>query len=183
MMEQHFQSRRKIMDLHKQLSDAAQQVRSIQKRLLVRYKEKNPIPLHNLDVLLKYSIDLVQSIASQIEKQVEQRIYYFHKLCDTSLLLVHLIKLKIQLQSQQEFDILQQYFCISNDLEENEEVGWEEIMEANMTQLLREYLAKNTKEKNSQPQPLIFPKDTVKLKKHITMVIERLMKNGKLSSE
>jgi Bardet-Biedl syndrome 9 protein len=49
-----------------------------------------------------------------------------------------------------------------------------------MTHLLRTCLAKNAKESAAVPQPLAMPIDTTKLKKHITIVCDRLAKGARL---
>lgn len=63
---------------------------------------------------------------------------------------------------------------------DSEEQGWEELIDAAMTHLLRTVLAKNKKESASVPQPLAVPKDTSKLVKHIALVFDRIMKGAKI---
>ena len=58
------------------------------------------------------------------------------------------------------------------------QAGWEEQVDAAMVHLLRTRLAKSTKQAATAPAPLAFPKDTAKLKKHITIVCDRLAKRS-----
>ena len=51
-IDEHFQCRKTLADAEATLNDRAHQFRLIQKRLLVRFKERNPSPLTNLDMLL-----------------------------------------------------------------------------------------------------------------------------------
>ncbi len=60
------------------------------------------------------------------------------------------------------------------------EVGWEECTEAAMTNLLRTALAKNAKEAAAPLPPLAPIKDTGKLKKHMSLVLERMAHGMKL---
>ena len=53
----HFQTRQRIALLSAQLNDAAHQYRMVEKRLLVRYKDRNPTPLSGLDSLMKETYD------------------------------------------------------------------------------------------------------------------------------
>ena len=53
----HFQTRQRIALLSAQLNDAAHQYRMVEKRLLVRYKDRNPTPLSGLDSLMKEAYD------------------------------------------------------------------------------------------------------------------------------
>jgi Bardet-Biedl syndrome 9 protein len=49
----HFQARQNIAQLSAQLNDVAHQYRMVEKRLLVRYKDRNPTPMGGLDSLMK----------------------------------------------------------------------------------------------------------------------------------
>lgn len=50
-----------------------------------------------------------------------------------------------------------------------------------MTNVLRTSLAKSAKESAAVPAPLQMPDDTNKLKKHITIVCDRLAKGARLA--
>lgn len=69
---------------------------------------------------------------------------------------------------------------LSPTVDDNTEQGWEECTDAAMTHLLRTTLAKSAKDTASAPQPLVVPPDTTKLKKHITIVCDRLTKGARL---
>ena len=51
-IDKHFTYRHEIRTLKKVLEDRTYQFRIIQKKLLNRFKDKNPSPLNNLDFLL-----------------------------------------------------------------------------------------------------------------------------------
>ena len=51
-IDDHFRCRKALSEAEATLNDRAHQFRLIQKRLLVRFKERNPSPLANLDMLL-----------------------------------------------------------------------------------------------------------------------------------
>lgn len=51
----HFSTRQRLQDYLSQLNDGAHQFRMIEKRLLVRFKDRNPTALGGLDVLMKES--------------------------------------------------------------------------------------------------------------------------------
>lgn len=63
--------------------------------------------------------------------------------------------------------------------------GWEECVDAAMTHLLRTSLAKVAKESvpsaAGQTPLLSMPQDTAKLKKHISIVCDRLNKGARLA--
>ena len=55
LIDEHLMARHQVIDLQNCLSNSASQFRSIQKRLLIKLKDRNPSPLNNLDTLLKVS--------------------------------------------------------------------------------------------------------------------------------
>lgn len=59
--------------------------------------------------------------------------------------------------------------------------GWEEMVDAAISHLLKTCLSKSSKEQalNLSSQ-LSIPKDTSRLKKHITLLCDRLAKGGRL---
>lgn len=61
-------------------------------------------------------------------------------------------------------------------------VGWEELTEASVTHLLSHQLAKTQQEKSIQLQPFARLCDTQTLKKHISILLERLSQGAVLSA-
>lgn len=55
------------------------------------------------------------------------------------------------------------------------------MTDASVTHLLRTTLSKNAADATLNPAPLVIPKDTEKLKKHIALVFDRLGKGAKLT--
>jgi Bardet-Biedl syndrome 9 protein len=55
VVDEHVGCRGEILRLKKTLDDRSYQFRLIQKRLLNRFKDKNPTPLNNLDFLLNHT--------------------------------------------------------------------------------------------------------------------------------
>lgn len=60
--------------------------------------------------------------------------------------------------------------------------GWEELTEAGMIHLLAGQLASNQHERSVQAMPLAQICDVHKLKKHISIVLERLSQGASLSA-
>ena len=97
--------------------------------------------------------------------------------CSTSLLLL-LIKLRFKLDAAN-FDELKAH--LTPNVIDNDDNGWEECVDAAMTHLLRTVLAKSRAEGNAnRSNELAMPDDTTKLKKHISIVCDRLHKGAKL---
>ncbi len=53
LIDQHLLARYQVIDLQNSLSSYSAQFRAIQKRLLIKLKDRNPTPLNNLETLLK----------------------------------------------------------------------------------------------------------------------------------
>lgn len=71
---------------------------------------------------------------------------------------------------------------LSPEVIDTPEVGWEEQADAAMTHLLRTSLARSAKETSAALAPLAAAKDTGRLRKHISLVLERLSRGGRLAA-
>mmetsp|Transcript_10029 Transcript_10029/g.8982 ORF Transcript_10029/g.8982 Transcript_10029/m.8982 type:complete len:941 (-) Transcript_10029:906-3728(-) len=177
-IELHFQCRLMINELLSELNDRSHQFRMIQKRLLVRYKDRNPVALHGIDVLMKESYDSIISLSDSIEEYQGRLQGYLFDVIAIAKLVVLMTCIKYNL-SNQERDMLYSTFC--PDLIEGIDQGWEETVDANLMYLLKTSLAKNIKESASlNNTSLEIPADTATLKKHINMTLDRISKGAKL---
>jgi Bardet-Biedl syndrome 9 protein len=70
---------------------------------------------------------------------------------------------------------------LSARIDDDSEHGWEEVTNAAMTNLLRTCLAKSSKDQTTTQTSIKPLTDISKLKKHITIVCDRLSKGGKIS--
>ena len=68
VVNENFAIRHESKKLRKLLETRTIQFRMIQKRLLNRFKDKNPSPLNNLDFLLNHTYDQIIEMAMKIEK-------------------------------------------------------------------------------------------------------------------
>ena len=96
--------------------------------------------------------------------------------CSVSLILL-LLKFRFSLDDTN-MEILKN--CLSNHIQ-NYQTGWEETTNAAVTYLLRTKLAKNTKESSASQADLLFPSNTDKLRKHITILFDRISKGARLA--
>ena len=69
IVDEHFEARKRVIAVRKELSRAAQELRSVQKRLLVRFKDKNPMPLGNMDTLLETTYSRISDLSSTWEEE------------------------------------------------------------------------------------------------------------------
>ncbi|XP_069586372.1 protein PTHB1 isoform X3 [Ranitomeya imitator] len=179
LIDQHFELRMNTEKYEKLLSERAVQFRAIQKLLLTRFKDKTPAPLQNLDTLLDGTYRQVIGIADATEELQNGLFRAFIKLKTATQLIILLIG-QWQKLSNEQINILESTFLPLQ--QDGQELGWEESVDAALSHLLRTCLSKSSKDQalNLSSQ-LSIPKDTSKLKKHITLLCDRLAKGGRLS--
>mmetsp|Transcript_22638 Transcript_22638/g.70294 ORF Transcript_22638/g.70294 Transcript_22638/m.70294 type:complete len:843 (+) Transcript_22638:343-2871(+) len=180
LIDNHFAERERCTQLKDQLAKRAHQFRSIQKRLLVRFKDRNPAPLSHLDTLLEGTFQQLNRLGGEVAECQESLRQHATLLACGCQVIIMLIRYRFNLDDES-FEMLSSY--LSPVVETVGEQGWEECTDASMTHLLRTSLAKNAKEQTAVPQPLAPLKDTTKLKKHISIVCERLARGAKLKAE
>ncbi|XP_022112018.1 protein PTHB1-like isoform X2 [Acanthaster planci] len=159
------------------LDQRARQFRAIQRRLLTRFKDKTPSPLANLDTLLDGTYRQILKLADGVEENHKALVRCSLGLSCATHIIVTVIKLAHSL-TDKEFDILKS--SLMPHVPCDGEQGWEEAVDAGISNLLRTCLAKKALDQAVNPSPLTMPADTTKLKKHITQLCERLSKGVRL---
>jgi len=178
LIDTHFAHRLALVAQHKDLEARAQQFRVVQKRLLVRFKDRNPSPLSNLDLLLSGTFDQLMALAAQAEEtQAELARASANLSCGTQLINL-LITLRFELDAANA-EALSAY--LSPRVEDSLDQGWEERTDSALTHLLRFTLGKSSKDNAASMAlpPMAMPQDVTKLKKHITVMCDRLSKGGR----
>jgi len=180
LMDDHFALRKHLEELRSDLADRTQQYRVIQKRLLVRFKDRNPSPLNHLDALLTLTFEQTVQLTEAID-DVERalRTVSCHLSAATDLVLL-LIRFRFELDDEN-FRVLRLH--LSPEMCDTIHQGWEEQVDASLIHLLRTSLARNAKDRSALPPPMKVPQDTLKLKKRITNVVDRLANGGRISGE
>jgi Bardet-Biedl syndrome 9 protein len=180
LIDDHFELRKHLEGLRADLADRTQQYRVIQKRLLVRFKDRNPSPLNHLDGLLSLTFDQTVQLTEAID-DVERalRTVSCHLSAATELVLL-LMKLRFELDDEN-FKVLRLH--LSPEVWDTLEQGWEEQVDASLIHLLRTSLARNAKDRSALPPPMKVPADTMKLKKRITSVVDRLANGGRVAGD
>merc|ERR1712176_1556405 len=144
------------------------------------FKDRNPSPLNHLDYLLTHTFENMVQLTEAID-DVERalRTVSCHLSAATELVLL-LIRLRFELDDEN-FRVLRLH--LSPEMCDTVEQGWEEQVDASLIHLLRTSLARNAKDRSALPPPMKMPPDTLKLKKRITNVIDRLANGGRISGE
>uniref|UniRef100_A0A8C6T487 Bardet-Biedl syndrome 9 n=1 Tax=Neogobius melanostomus TaxID=47308 RepID=A0A8C6T487_9GOBI len=182
-IDHHFQLRVSAKQFQDLLSERAIQFRAIQRRLLTRFKDKTPAPLQNLDTLLDATYNQMMSLAEAAEDNQSQLDQAFAQLRSGTHLLVLLLSLWQGLPPDQTALLEATLLPL---LQDTPQLGWEESCDAAVTHLLRTCLSRSPKDQaislaQTGGPVLELPKDTARLKKHITLLCERIGKGGRLS--
>mmetsp|Transcript_54162 Transcript_54162/g.128649 ORF Transcript_54162/g.128649 Transcript_54162/m.128649 type:complete len:827 (-) Transcript_54162:233-2713(-) len=173
VIDLHFEARLALKAIHEELEKSASQFRSIQKRLLVRFKDRNPAPLNELDSLLNLSYTRITEGAARGEAAEALLKTASDKLQLTTRLILLILRLRFRLDTET-FEVLERHW--SPVVEDTPDQGWEESTELSLSVLLKTSLGKGgAKEAAAMPQgPTAMLKDTVKLKRLMANVCERL---------
>uniref|UniRef100_A0A383VDZ0 PTHB1 N-terminal domain-containing protein n=1 Tax=Tetradesmus obliquus TaxID=3088 RepID=A0A383VDZ0_TETOB len=177
LVDRHFALRAALAAANEALEQREVQFRSVQKRLLVRYKDRNAAPLNQLDVLMEETYDQILDLATQMEQLQAELLAAGQALGAGVQLLLLLTRFRFKLAAE-ESELLR--CALSPVVLEGPEVSWEETTEAAMTHLLRSALARSAKDAAAAVPPLAPAADTARLKKHISLVLERLSKGMRL---
>jgi len=178
LVDEHFECRKSIAGMSTQLETKATEFRAVQKRLLVRFKDRNPQPLHNLDNLLEQSYHQIISLGENVEKEQARLKEISGRLaCGTKL--IHLL-LKCQFDLDEEtFETIQDAWTAV--VSDGTDQGWEDGVEPAITHMLRTSLAKSGKDNVTMPHQPGVVKDVDKLKKHMSLIYDRLSKGVRVT--
>ncbi|XP_064199426.1 protein PTHB1 isoform X1 [Anguilla rostrata] len=179
-VDHHFELRVSAEKYQDLLAERAVQFRAIQRRLLTRFKDKTPAPLQNLDTLMEGTYRQVIALADAAEENRMKLCQAFARLRSATQLLIMLLSLWHGLGTEQTA-ILQA--TLLPLLQDTPQLGWEESVDAAVSHLLRTCLSRSSKDQalSLSTGQLSMPKDTARLKKHITLLCDRLGKGGRLS--
>ena len=136
------------------------------------YSQPPPTPLARY----KQAMDA----GGRVEQLQHQLRYAANDLSCTTRLVLLLIQLRPDIGlSDEDAAVLANY--LSPSVVDSEAQGWEELTDAALTHLLKTSLAKTAKGEGAVVhQPLVMPKDTSRLKKHIQIVVDRFRKGATL---
>ncbi|XP_054427283.1 protein PTHB1-like [Pteronotus mesoamericanus] len=128
--------------------------------------------------LASFSQFQVIALADAIEENQDSLFQSFTRLNSASRLMVLLIGLWQKLSADQVVILEAAFLPLQRD---TQELGWEETVDAAVSHLLRTCLSKSSKEQAlNLSSHLTKPNDTSRLKKHITLLCDRLAKGGRL---
>lgn len=127
VIDAHFANRKALAANAQALSQRAEQFRVVQRRLLVRYKDKTPLPLGPLSALLDGSFRDLQETGVLLERSQREVRRGHARLQGAARLTVLLVATRFGL-SAENVEGLKSYLCVG--AEETQEIGWPEARDA-----------------------------------------------------
>ncbi|KAL3133611.1 Protein PTHB1 [Trebouxia sp. C0010 RCD-2024] len=177
-MDRHWQAQQEVRATEAALADRAQQHRAVQKRLLMRFKDRQPSSIAHLDLLLAQTFQQLLQLGGQQEEQQASVEAAGRQLSASVRLILQLVQYGVGM-SADDMAVLRKH--LSPQVSHCGATGWEELTEASVTHLLSNQLAKTPQEKAIQLLPFAQLMDTQKVKKHISILLERLYQGASLS--
>ncbi|GIX68667.1 protein PTHB1 [Caerostris darwini] len=176
IIEDHFTNRQVIQEVEDLIAHRSLQFRVVQKRLLTKLKDSTPSPLNNLDTLLEATHRQIMSVTETMDRHLKALECSCCALNSATNLILLLIKLSTNMKEEEWMHL---HACFSPVVTFDSYQGWEEKVNIALTYLLKHCLGKvdETKFPEAKLEPL---KDVTKLKKHMTLVFDKIMKNTPL---
>lgn len=175
VIDRHLELRQSLEKHKENLEKCCVQFRAIQKRLLAKFKDKSPTSLENLDVLLDAThrqISLISEYYLNTQKELSMATNVLN--CFSSLYVL-LVSLAFKF-SKEGMEILES--VMTNQISDTADLGWEEVVNAAVSNLTRSALSKSSKDSSGQPQiSLKIPTDSNKIEKQLRSFVSKL-ENG-----
>jgi Bardet-Biedl syndrome 9 protein len=176
-IDEHFGSVEYVNKLHSELELHGKRFRAVQKRLLVRFKDRRPEPLGHLEALLDDTYDKIIDCCTQIDESTSAVHERGRDLVHNCHLFLTLLQCQFNL-TEEGVSFLRKF--ISPQVEHNQGgYTWEEYTESSLSYLLKAHLSK------SQKDTITFGgiskiTGTAKLKKLLSTVCERFSRGIQL---
>ena len=186
-IDAHFRLRVDVIKAASELNDRSHQIRTIQKRLLARFKDRNAKPLDGMDVLMRDTHEQVIDVANRIEMLKGDLQVASAQLSCAVRTFNFLLRMQFNLDHD-EARALEDYFSPHVLDFDSSDMGWEECTDAALTYLLRTSLAKSPSGDQGGSRGYLAgrkdefecPDSTKKLVKHFRMVCDRLSRGARL---
>lgn len=110
LIDEHFERRKRLQGLYESVNRAGHQYRVVEKRLLVRFKDRNPSSLDNLDVVLEETYLRMIELSEEVERAQKCLALSAGDLSCAARFLVLLAQYRFQLPSEDHAILLSHFF-------------------------------------------------------------------------
>lgn len=183
-IDSHLACRQRMKELDDALAKRAHQFRAVQRRLLARYKDKNPSSLDHLTTLVEGTHAQITELDDSLSKEKATLASLRSSLLCTVRLVLFLASIRFGL-SASDYANLQAHFCPTLGSDEWVQ-GWEEVTQSALAHLLKTGLGKQQAGSGDSSPPAVpdsfdMPQDASALKRHISSIFQRLSSGYSLS--
>lgn len=189
-INKHFKARLVLQHSMDNLQKRAAQFRSIQKRLLVRFKDRNPAPLNGMDLLFNATHNSLIELSRVVEEHQQALTSCSMELSSATRLLQMLIIAKYNM-TEQDSDVLQAH--LPHHVQDDftlEDVSWEDMVFVSLSQIVQQIASESgngasVRDRAAQSLNLSFApesalKDPVNLSKILLEFVHRLEGGARL---
>ena len=178
-IREHYEYRLELKSRTKTLENLSRQYRVTNKRLLTRFKDKNPSPLKGLEILVRETYEKILISSDQIQ-EMRERIKKSLVLVESmARMMVLLTSLKFSL-SDVDRNVLES--CLCPNMVESIEQGWEESVDSSISYILNSSFSISDKASVALPTTSESQIDFDGFKKKLTTFFDRLSERKGLSS-
>ncbi|KAK5644334.1 hypothetical protein RI129_005634 [Pyrocoelia pectoralis] len=169
-VREHFAKNQIVNELQKKLAQLSGQFRIIQKRLITKFKDKNPTSLSNMEKLLEQTYSDIIQTGTRLE--FELRNLEVAQLHLSTALHFMVLLLKLMDVNKNLMPILETAFCLC--VYDIEAQNWEDVLETSVCYLLRTILSRTEGEKIKLTTS-VEVQNVEQLELHITQVLDRIL--------
>lgn len=118
LIDEHFERRKRLQCLYESVNRAGHQYRVIEKRLLVRFKDRNPSSLDNLDMVLEETYVRMIELSEEVERAQKCLALSAGDLGCAARFLALLAQYRFQLPSEDHAILLAHFFSDAVDTDD-----------------------------------------------------------------
>lgn len=169
IIDQHLELRYKIENQKELLEKSCSQFRAVQKQMLIKFKDKSPNSLDNMDALLDATYKQIVTLSDILINYQNELDLITNSLNCISSLYVLLISMAFKF-SKEGMEMLETAMTIQSG--DTSEYGWEEMVNAAVSSMVRLFF-KNSRDTTSVQQ-IKGPVDSSKLEKQFKSFLAKL---------
>ncbi|ESL08707.1 hypothetical protein TRSC58_03587 [Trypanosoma rangeli SC58] len=180
VIDTHLAVRKELVEAQEALTRAAQMFRTVQKRLLLLFRERNPAPAGMMEVLLEESYANLQKCAEGVARATPRLKQAAAMLSSCSRLIVMQLLIKCQdtFKDPKMKDVLVSIFTCAIDNDGG--VSWEELTDTSLGHILQSsegggLAAAGMGSAATSHDPICSKRDGDRLKKRISALFDRLL--------
>lgn len=175
IIDKHLDLRNKIENQKEHLEKSCSQFRAVQKQMLIKFKDKSPNSLDNMDALLDATYRQIVTLADILIDTQKELDLVTNCLNCTSSLYVLLISMAFKF-SKESMEMLEAAMTIQSG--DTSEYGWEEMVNAAVSSMVRLYF-KNARDTTGFQQ-IKGPVDSSKIEKQLKSFLAKLESGSSL---